>query len=77
MFFTALVEPNFKDNLISVGQISKSNNILFNEEVVYLMQKAKAGENAIWGGGSVQINFTLFLIVVTQVYHHFTLSQQH
>lgn len=71
LFLPALVVPNFKDNLISVGQISKSNNILYTEEGVYLMPKDKANRNAKFVGGASHITCTLYLIVAASVSHRF------
>lgn len=39
VFVKTLVVPTFKDNFISVGQITKANNILFMAKGVYLQPK--------------------------------------
>lgn len=40
LLVSALVVPNFKDNLISVGQQNISKNVLFTSNGVYLHKKA-------------------------------------
>lgn len=58
MFVSALVVPSFKDNLISVGQLTKTSNVLFTEKGVYLMAKQKVGANANLMLGSGADNLT-------------------
>lgn len=52
VYVSALVVPNFEDNLISVGQLRKSNNVFFTENGAYLLTKVVVDSNARKIGGS-------------------------
>lgn len=39
IYVSSLAVPNFKDDLISVGQITKANYIMFRTEGVHLLSK--------------------------------------
>lgn len=54
VFVSALVVPSFKDDLISVGRLTKISNVLFAEMGVFLVAKQELGTSAkhIGGNGS-------------------------
>lgn len=61
IYVSALVVTCFKDNLISVGQITKPHNVLFTNDGFYLIQKGEAIDIAkrIGGRGSDNL-YTMF-----------------
>lgn len=51
VFVSALVVPSFKDNLISVGGMTKGQNVLFTNKEVYLSEKTLLSAYAKFIGG--------------------------
>ena len=51
IFVSALVAPSFKDNFISVGQLTKANNVLFTNEGVFIQDKTYPNATAKLIGG--------------------------
>lgn len=58
IYVSALVVLSVKENLISVGQLTKSHSVLFTNEGVCLLQNSKQSKTQTVLGDATQITFT-------------------